>query len=108
MRVTDICTELDIPYINLNEISSNCIKQVISDDHYQELKEQIANCKKMQKNKKEDFREVQSYITLELPSGLDVKYRRLGGKAALTWQESKGKQDTQSHCLCLQWEVLRP
>ena len=98
---------MDIPHLNINEISSNCIKQAISDHHYQELKEQIAKCKKMQKNKEDDFREVQSYmkgkvsqntrmafrIRCEMVDEIRVNFsskcRRLGGEEALTCQECK-------------------
>ena len=95
--------------------------------HYEGLKTQIGNSKKMMKHKEDDITDVQSYLkgksvdnarmafrirsemVKDIRGNFKDKFKRNGGEAALQCQEClSGILETQSHCLiCPKWKDIR-
>ena len=54
-EVRDICDELGIPDLNVNEKTANHIKTAVIDHHNRTMMEEIDTSKKMLKHKNYDF-----------------------------------------------------
>jgi hypothetical protein len=126
-EVRDICEELGIPDLNVNEMTANHIKTAVIDHHDRNMMEEIAKSKKMMMHKNNDFSQVQNYlkgksldncrmafrIRCELVKNIKCnfkdKYRRRGGEDAWICDECESNEvQTQSHCLlCPRWEGIR-
>ena len=61
-EVRDICEELGIPDLNVNEMTANHIETAIIDHHDRNMMEEIAKSKKMMRHKNDDFSKVQNYL----------------------------------------------
>ena len=61
-EVKDICKEIKIKDIGKNEISKTEIQEAIFNSHYNDMKEQLKESKKLADIKNEDFRFVQPYF----------------------------------------------
>ena len=126
-EVTTICEQIGLSDINDNDISVTMIKKAVLNHHYEGLKTQIGNSKKMMKHKEDDITDVQSYLkgksvdnarmafrirsemVKDIRGNFKDKFKRNGGEAALQCQECLfGILETQSHCLiCPKWTEIR-
>ena len=127
VEVREICEELDIPDININDIPHWQIKKAVFSNHYSKLKDDIEKSRKMEKHKHEDFKEVQPYmkgrdihkdrmcfctrceLVNDIKGSFKSKYTRQGGEAALVCDNCQlNVNETQAHCLiCPKWEGIR-
>ena len=117
-EVQEICKELNIQDLSVDDVSANTIKQAVFDHHYKELKETIAKSKKMEKHKDENYKEIPEYMkgksvencrmafrikcemVEEIRGNYKSKYRRMGGEDALLCPDCpSGQIQTQMHCL---------
>ena len=61
-EVQEICKELQITDLCVDDASATTIKQAVFDHHYKEMKETIANSKMMVKHKDENYIEISEYM----------------------------------------------
>ena len=126
-EVREICEELDIPDMNIHDIPDSQVKKAVCSHHYNTMKDDIANSKKMEKHKHEDFFDVQPYMkgidihktrmcfrtrcemVNDIKGNFTSKYKRHGGEAALVCDNCDLQvNETQTHCLvCPKWEDIR-
>ena len=126
-EVSEICEEINIPDINIHDINEGQIKKAVAIHHYDTMKDEIANSKKMEKHKDEDFHDVQPYmkgidiqktrmcfrtrceLVNDIKGNFKSKYTRHGGEAALVCGNCDlSENETQTHCLvCPKWEDIR-
>ena len=126
-EVSEICEEINIPDINIHDINEGQIKKAVAIHHYDTMKDEIANSKKMEKHKDEDFHDVQPYmkgidiqktrmcfrtrceLVNDIKGNFKSKYTRQGGEAALVCDNCDlSENETQTHCLvCPKWEDIR-
>ena len=126
-EVTEICSELDILDVNTHDVPDGQIKKAVFGHHYNQIKEEIAKSKKMEKYKDDDFQDVQPYMkgksvdnirmcfrvrcemVNDIKGNFKSKYTRHGGEAALVCDNCDlSVNETQAHCLvCTRWETIR-
>ena len=130
-EVRTICETLNIPDVNLSNISKKKIDEYIFYNDYKDMNEAISNSKKMEKIKHEDFRQEQDYlnsksvdssrtqlrIRLEMLDSFKdnycCKYRTLDRgqedmDPGLQCGDCGQDRDSQSHCLvCPAWAEAR-
>ena len=62
VEVREICTELGIPDINMNNIPAEDIGKAVLEHHNKELVEEVLQSKKMKEHKNDNFKHVQEYF----------------------------------------------
>ena len=126
--VTRICQILEIPDVNDVMVSKTDVKNVIFENHYEDMKNTISTKSKLDAIKDDDFQEMQPYfkeksvekarmafkirtqMLTEIPGNAKNKYRVKGTVSeGLTCQHCmQGAIFTQSHCLtCPAWTEIR-
>ena len=61
-EVTEICEEIGIPDVNEVEVSKQAVNDAIWNHHYDDIKKELSNSKKLKDIKEEDFTKVQDYF----------------------------------------------
>ena len=116
-----ICTAIDIPDVNEQDVPKKEIQKAIFNHHYREMKKEINRMKKLEPIKDEDFTEVQNYFLdksiengrmsfkirsqmLEnIPGNFKNKFRLEKEKLKCQYCDLEQVM-TQSHCLdCTAW-----
>ena len=125
-EVRDICEELGIPDLNVNEMTANHIKTAVIDHHDRNMMEEIAKSKKMMRHKNDDFSKVQNYLkgkalyncrmafrircelVKDIKCNFKDKYRRRGGEDALICDDCQSNEvQTQfNYLLYSHWEAI--
>ena len=95
-EVTQICREINIPDVNNVWVTKEEIKNAVRNHHYQDMKKELSDSKKLMDIKEEDFSEVQDYfkeksiwntrmafkvwtkILTEIPAHVKNKFKRVG------------------------------
>ena len=124
-EVTQICREINIPDVNNVWVTKEEIKNAVMKHHYQDMKKELDNSKKLMDIKEEDFSEVQDYfkeksicntrmafkvrtkMLTEIPANVKNKFKK-GDDGLVCTYCKQGKIMSQSHCLeCPAWDKLR-
>ena len=125
-EVTQICREINIPDVNNVWVTKEEIKNAIKNHHYQDMKKELDDSKKLMDIKDEDFSEVQDYfreksvwktrmafkvrtkMLTEIPANVKNKFKKKGDDGLVCTYCKQGKEMSQSHCLeCPAWDKLR-
>ena len=124
-EVAEICKEIGLPDVNDVAVSKSDIRQAIWDDHYQDLKRELEESRKLEDIKNDNFEKVQDYfheksveksrmafkvrskMVPKIPGNFKNRYKNTSeGLVCKYCQEDKIM--TQDHCLeCPAWEELR-
>ena len=127
-EVSEICSVLGIPDVNVVVVSKQEVKKAIFEHHYSEMVKVVKEQTKLEDIKNDDFRELQGYfddksvekarmafkirshMVPEIPGNFKNKFRGKGnGSDGLTCPYcTQGDIMTQDHCLtCTEWTQLR-